>query len=287
MSENIEKKPNLEKAILLCYHKLSEESFKFSDFKFLLLKDKREQGRKKPLSKEQKQLFKKWEIELKDFLFKWKSPFKSYDYKTSYLSKTLTKMVAFKILDKHDKRYFLPSTGYYNLAKTNLMFNINRFPEKHIIRLYDDKLNLYGINPYIFENDNKVIHLKLNELENVFEKVKKIVTDINCIQSETLAEKVINEIKTGSYPKKDVKLALKYLKKRMIEPDHKKLAYKWVDDKGNARLLYIPKNYLLDMDICRLVEGFLNVFIDYFFPKPVVYTYEPKEKDITQFENLF
>ncbi len=285
--EYIDKKPNLEKAILLCYHKLSEESFKFSDFKFLLLKEKREQRRKKPLSKEQKQLYQKWEIELRDFRYEWKSPFKSYTCATSYLSETLKKLVALKILDKHDNKYFMPAAGYYNLAKTNLMFNLSVFPERHIIRLYDDKVNLYGINPYLFGNDSKVVHSKLNELDNIFEKVENLVMDINNIQSESMAKEVIKEIKTGPYPKKDVKLALKYLKKRMIEPDHKKLAYKWVVDNGNARLLYIRKNYLLDLNLCALVKGFLNVFVDYFLPKPVVFTYEPKEKDFLQFENIF
>jgi hypothetical protein len=292
-TEYIDKKPNLEKAILLCYHKLSEESFKFSDFKFLLLKKERENKRKKPLTKEQKQLYQKWEMELKNFRYEWKNPFKSYRCTTAFLSKTLSKLVSLGILEKHNNNYSVPAEEYYNLAKTNLMFNISVFPKKSITRIYEDKVNLYGIIPGrvnkndTFENDVKVFWSKVNELENVFKKVENVIMDINRIQLEIMAKVAIREIKTGPFPKKDVKLALKYLKKRMTEPDKKKLTYNWIVDDGNEILVYSPKNYFLDTNLCILVKNFLNIFVDYFLPKPVVYTYESKEKDFPQFENVY
>jgi len=280
--------PKLDKAIMICYYRTGRDHLDFGDLKYLLLK---KELRRWP-SKEKKKLYQKWERELTDVIEKkWEPPLKNYDYDPPYLHKVLGQLVRDGMLCNQHNSYYHTPKGILEAVNSNLFYNIGSFPPEASRTIFDKKLTLYGILQPLKEEKNKKLNdeislfeSKILELAIKYKDIEKNILDINKLQIEIMLNAAFNEIKNGEYSKKDKQYGFKFLELLFSASKDKHHIFKWVQYKNGFSLRYIPENYSLDRTLCKVIANIEYYIVNYFLPKPLIFTYEPDMKDITPME---
>jgi len=273
--------PNLKEAVLICLYRTRHPNFEFRDFKYLLFK------REPRIQKEKKKLYEEWAQEFKNHRGEWKPPFKCYNYVDSYLAKTLNQLVSSGELDFSGRKYNLSPEGYLKAYRNDLFFNLKAYNKATTLTLFGGDLNLYGLHPRLsLDDQDKItkekaanISKKIRKIEEKLKDIRKDIIDLNMCQIEVIISCIINQIKNGGFPKKDKKIAYKFLG-MLYEPTEKAYKIFRLSYDGDNPVITYKNKYVLDKGLCELVFHIEYLIVNFFLNKPVVFNYAPNDGDI-------
>jgi len=285
------KKYILKDAIEQCFLKTKSNYLDFGDIKYLL--SEKDLGRFP--TKEKKKLYTKWNKELEEAVLKTPIyPFKRFSFVGSYLVDILKEMEKENRIKKTKNGYSIYKSpfGYSNAIRTQDKMNMDFFPPDHITIM--DNMNIYGIIPFnvgktdtLFEKIiASKIKKKLLEMRKKFNSIEEDFNYINKAQLLYSMKFLIKEIKKGNFSKKDKKMAYNFLKSRFVNRDTFN-DFEWIKKNKKELIHYKNEDYFLtDKKLCNLLQNIQRRAINFFDPKPIVFTSIFDEKNIIEYRKI-
>jgi len=246
-------------------------------------------------TKEKKKLYTKWNNELADPVFKdLIFPFKRFSFVGSYLVDILEEMEKENRIKKTKKGYSIYDSpfGYSNAIRTQDKMNMDFFSPNSITNL--DNLNIYGILPFNIGKTDSLydkilaakIKKKLKEMRNKFDSVEEDFNYINKAQLLFSMKVLLKEIKKGKFSKKDKKMGFNFLKSKFVDKN-KFDDFKWITKNKKEVIHCINENYIIkDKELCKLLQNIQRRAVNFFDPKPIVFTSKFDGKNIIEYRNI-